>query len=159
MNTREQFLRLSPRHPWIGWGLGVFYLICACLSLLLIPIGTAMIWIAMTSPLLIIADELCAAIEISNTRIVRRSPLSPRLIIPWVDVKRAILVSNRKNNRLVYIQAREPLQYSISFNSKHKNFRDGLRRLFEIAEVNRMDIEIKGLTRRRDWKQWAYLKN
>ena len=159
MKTREQFLRLSPRHPWIGWGLGVFYLICACLSLLLIPIGTAMIWIAMTSPLLIIADELCAAIDITPSHIVRRSPLSPRLIIPWVNVKRAILVSNRRNNRLVYVQAREPLRYSISFNSKQKNFRDGLRVLFEIAEANRMDIEIKGLSRRQDWKQWAYLEN
>ncbi|MGL5192751.1 MAG: hypothetical protein ACRC8Y_03965 [Chroococcales cyanobacterium] len=159
MKTREQFLRLYPRHPWIGWGLGVFYLSCACLSLLLIPIGTAMIWIAMTSPLLIIADELCAAIEITPSHIVRRSPLSPRLIIPWVNVKRAILVANRKNNRLVYIQAREPLRYSISFNSNQKNFRDGLRVIFEIAEANRMDIEIKGLSRRRDWKQWAYLEN
>lgn len=159
MKTQEQFLRLSPRNPWMGWGLGVFYLSCACVSLLLIPIGTAMIWIAMTSPLLIIADELCAAIDISHSHIVRRSPLSPRLIIPWVNVKRAILVSNRKNNRLVYIQSREPLQYSISFNSKQKKFRDGLRLIFEIAEANRMDIEIKGLSRRRDWKQWAYLEN
>ncbi len=159
METREQFLRLYPRHRWIGWGLGVFYLICACLSLIFIPIGTGMIWIAMTSPLLIIADELCAAVEISSTRIVRRSPLSPRLIIPWVDVKRAILVSNRKDNRVVYIQTREPLRNSISFNSKQKNFRAGLRRIFEIAETHHIDIEIKGLSRRRDWKQWAYVEH
>jgi hypothetical protein len=159
MNTREQFLRLEPRNRWIGWGLGVFYLLCACLSILFIPIGTAMIWIAMTSPLLIIADELCAAIEINPSQIIRRSPLSPRLIILWGDVKRVILVSNSKNNRLVYIQARQPLRHSISFNSKQKNFRGGLRRIFEIAEFNHIDIEIKGLSRRRDWKQWAYLEH
>lgn len=154
MKTREDILRLEPYNPWIGWMLGISYLISSCVALVLIPLATALIWIALTSPLLMIADELCAATEISKIEIRRRSPLGPRIAIPWKNVKRAILVQNRKNNRACYIRSRRPPLGSICLTSKQRNFREGLRRIFEIAHRYDIDIEIKGLSPIHEWEQW-----
>lgn len=155
MNTREDILELPPRNRWIGLGLGGLYLLCACVAFVVIPVNTALIWVAMSSPFLIIADELCAVTEISSTRLVRRSPLSPRIIIPWRKVKRVLLVRNRGNNRLVYIRARGPALGVICFTSKQGHFRDGLLRVLEIAECHGIEVQIYGLSRRREWEQWA----
>ncbi|MEB3829494.1 hypothetical protein [Phormidium sp. CCY1219] len=155
MNTPEDILILKPRNRWMGLGLGLFYLISACVAFVVNSLDTALIWVALTSPFLTIADGLSAKIEISDRAIVRRSPLSPRISIPWRKVTRVMLVRNRGDRRLVYVRSQSPVICTICFTSHQQNFRAGLLRLFQFVEFYEIDLQIQGLSPRHDWEQWA----